>query len=106
MKLSQAINFSNLENKASPEFAGANVGEILSVLLTYIFPFAGLLMLVYLLYGGYKYMLSQGDPKALQGAKGTITTALIGFVIVFVSYWLVQIVGIALGLNVVSFIFK
>lgn len=105
MKLAQGINFPALENIASKKFVGANIGTIVSKFVLYLFPFAGLLMLLYFLFGGYKYMLSRGDPKALAEAKGAITTALIGFVIVFVAFWIVQIIGVVLGLNQITVIF-
>lgn len=105
MKLAQRINFPSLEREAARNFAGADVGDIVSGLIRYIFPLAGLLLLLYLIYGGYRYMLSGDDPKTLQEAKSVITTALLGFVIVFISFWLVQIVGTILGLNVVANIF-
>lgn len=44
-------------------------------------------------------MLAAGDQQKLQKAKTTLTNALIGFVIVFVSFWIVQIIGLVLGLG-------
>src|SRR3990172_12785550 len=105
MKLTQVIDFPALEPTASPAFAGADVGDIVSKLVLYIFPFAGLIMLLYFLSGGYKYLLSRGDPKALAEAKGAITTAIIGFIIVFTAFWIVQIIGVILGLNQITVIF-
>ncbi len=79
-------------------FATGSLGEIVSSLLKILFPIVGLLLLLYLLYGGYQYMLSRGDPKAIEAAKGVITNALVGFVIVFVAFWLVQLIGRVLGI--------
>lgn len=75
------------------------IGEIISKILPYLFAGAGLLLLLYLLYGGLSLMLSRGDPKAVQSAKDKITGAVVGFVIVFASYWIVQIVATLLGLQ-------
>ena len=108
MKLTQipTIDFPFLESATlRDEFAGGGIGTIVSELVKYLFPLAGLLLLLYLIYGGYRYMLSRGDPKTLQEAKGVITNALLGFVIVFISFWLVQIVGTILGLDVIVQIF-
>ena len=105
MKLAQTVNFPGLEQAASPHLAGLNIGTILSRLLLYIFPFAGLIMLLYFLSGGYKYLLSRGDPKALAEAKGAITTAIIGFIIVFAAFWIVQIIGVAFGIEQITVIF-
>lgn len=96
---------SNIEQETVPNFAGETIGEVVSVLLLYVVPFAGLAMLLYLLYGGYQYLLSRGDPKAVQQAQGTITTAIIGFIIVFAAYWIVQIIGRVFGIGDVQTIF-
>ena len=95
-----------IEGSAGLRFAGGGVGDIVSLLLRYLFPIAGLLLLLFLLYGGYLFMFSRGDPKATQQAKSVITSGVIGFSIVFVSYWLVRIVAIALGLQPVLDIFQ
>jgi hypothetical protein len=57
-----------------------------------------------LIYGGYALLTSAGEPKKVAQAKGVITTALIGFAIVFISYWIIQIVQIILGVNFGGFI--
>ena len=83
----------------------SNIGTLLNAINLIIFPLAGLVLLLYLLYGGYNMMLSGGDPKKAASAKGIITTALIGFVVIFLSYWIVRIVGSILGLTDFSRIF-
>jgi uncharacterized membrane protein len=105
MKLAQGIDFPLLEQVSSPNFIGADMGDIINKLVLYLFPLAGILMLLYLLFGGYKYMLSRGDPKAIADARDTITTAVVGFIIVFVAFWIVQIVGVVLGIEQITVIF-
>lgn len=83
-----------------------DLGGIISGLLPYLFAGAGLLLLLFLIYGGLSLMLSRGDPKAVQSAKDKITGALVGFIIVFVSYWLVQIIGKILGIGAIQETFK
>ena len=51
-------------------------------------------------------MTSRGDPKAVNEAKGKITNALVGFLIVFVAYWLVQLFASVFGLQEILDIFK
>ena len=98
MKLAQ-IDFNNLEGRNNFKFAGQSFGDIINFVIPYIFTAAGLLLLLYLIYGGYHMIISGGEPKALQEARGKVTNALIGFIIVFISYWLVQIVGKILGIE-------
>ena len=106
----EGFNVSELEkvvgNKLNLRFVSGNLGDIVGALLPYLFAGAGILLLLYLLYGGISLMLSGGDPKAIQSAKDKITGALVGFIIVFASYWLVQIVGKILGITAIQDIFK
>lgn len=103
MKL--AIDYGPLEDVTANRFSGNNIGSIVSGLLTYIFPIAGFLLLLYLIFGGYQFMLSRGDPKALQDAKAKITYALIGFIIIFVAYWLMQLIARILSIPDIAEIF-
>lgn len=80
------------------------VGDIIStVYKTYIFYAAGIALLVYLIIGGFQLMLSKGDPKATQAAQSKITNALIGFVIIFLAFVIVQLFGQLFGLQDTSF---
>lgn len=110
---SPAIDFEKLEPPTLPKLYRAvvegeklDIGNIVSTLLPYLFSLAGLLLLLYLLFGGFQLMTSGGDPKKIQEAKGKLTNALVGFIIVFVAYWLVQIIASVLGLGKIGEIFN
>lgn len=62
-----------------------------------IFVFAGFILLIMLLISGYQFIMSRGDPKSLEAARGRLTFALIGFLIVFGSYWLLVLLNMILG---------
>lgn len=81
------------------KFASSSIGDIVSALLPYIFTIAGLILLVILIFGGMGLMTAAGDPKKIEAAKGRITMALVGFLIVFASYFIAQIVQVMLGVN-------
>lgn len=99
------IDFNALQN-ATGSNAGLNtVGEIINLATKFVFFTSGLLVLFYLVTGGYSYMISRGDPKAIDAAKNRITYALIGFVVIFTAYWIVLIVATILGLTQVRQIF-
>lgn len=74
----------------------ANVVSVAGILLGFSF-------FVMLIIGGVRYMLSGGDPKALQAAKGTITWAIIGLVLFALSYTILLIIQIFTGINVTIF---
>lgn len=93
------INFNQLNQAIGLNQNINSLGGIINVVIPYLFGAAGLLLLLYLIWGGFGYMLSGGDPKATESAKQKITNAVIGFVIIFVAYWLVQLLGIVLGIT-------
>ena len=102
-----AQNLEQIQRQAIPDFkfAGATIGDVVSKLVPYLFVMAGLLLLLYLLYGGISLMLSGGDPKAIHSAKDKITGAVIGFIIVCASFWIVELVSRLLGITIISRIF-
>lgn len=110
-KIVQTIDWAELEKLKDSQgqsqftFASGNIGDIVSSLISYLFPLAGILVLLYLLYGGFQMMLSRGDPKAMQSAKSKVTNALIGFVVIFTAYWIVQLIAVLLGLTTITNIF-
>lgn len=76
---------------------GTKIGDIVSNMMPYIFLFAGIGLFLMLLSGGFKFMTSAGDPKKMESGKQQITWGLVGFIIVFTSYWIVQIFQIMFG---------
>jgi len=95
-----AQNFDEIQTNAFPgNNIPGDVGSLIGNTLPYIFGAAGLALLVYLVLGGLQMMTSQGEPKAMQSAQAKITNALIGFVIVFFAFTIVQIVSEVLGLR-------
>lgn len=82
------------------KFTGGDIGDIINALVPYIFALAGLALLFILIWGGFELMTSAGDPKKMEAAKGKLTNAVIGFIIIFVAYWLVQILEVIFGLTI------
>ena len=75
------------------------LGNLITVVLPYVFGAAGILLLIYLVLGGLEMMTSKGEPKAMQSAQGKITNALIGFIIVIFAFVIVQLFGQLLGIK-------
>lgn len=54
---------------------------------------AGMVAVGLVIFGGFKYTLSQGEPDQLKGARTTIINALVGAVIVAVAVPVVNVIG-------------
>ena len=64
---------------------------------------AGIVLFVLLLVGGFKFITSGGDPKALESAKSTLTHAVIGLVIILVSYLVLVLIKELTGVDITNF---
>jgi hypothetical protein len=83
------------------EFADKTPGDVISKALPYTFVFAGLGLLLMLIWGGITLMTAAGDANKAKAGYGRITGALIGFLIVFISYFILQILQTVLGLQII-----
>lgn len=85
------------------KFGNKTIGDIIggtAGLLAYIYVFAGLALLVMLIMGGVELMTAGGDPGKSKAGYGRISSALIGFLIIFVSYFVLQIVQVVLKIKI------
>lgn len=67
---------------APPRFE--QIGGVLDGAFKYILPIGGLLALGMLVYGGYMWLISQGDPGRIKQAQGTITWAVLGLIFLYI----------------------
>jgi uncharacterized membrane protein len=104
------IQFDSLWNQTKTS-SGFNMpsddfGSLISKLIPFIFTISGIVLLFFIILSGFQMIFSAGDPKAAQAAKSKLTSAVIGFLIIFVSYWIVQIVGNVFKIQPILDIFK
>lgn len=66
--------------------------NVIPALITTIFIIATIVALLYLIWGGFKWLTSGGDKGAVQQAREHIVAAIIGLVIIFLSYFILNIV--------------
>lgn len=100
-----ALNLDSIESRGLGTSVPGTPGDIINAILPYVFAFAGIGLLVFLMIGGLQMMTAKGDPKAIEGAQAKITSALIGFLIIIVSYVLVQLLTKVLGLGSLGGVF-
>lgn len=100
----------NLSNLKITDFFTSNTGFNSNArrigLVNIVFVFAGVALLLYFLTAGFKMMTAAGDPKKMQEAQVQIKNALLGFIIIFASYWIVQIAASLLGVGQISSVFS
>jgi len=58
----------------------------------WIFPIGGLIAVAMIIYGGYMWMISGGEPQRKQMAQGTLTWAVLGLVFLLLIKGLLMVV--------------
>jgi hypothetical protein len=66
-------------------------------LSSFILPILTALAILYLVWAGYQFITSAGDPAQAEKARRNILYAIIGVVLMLISYGLVRFLGILAG---------
>lgn len=77
-------------------------GGIISRVMEFAFPIAGLILFVMIVWGGFEILYGAADKKSLDAGRQRITAAIIGFVLLFVSYWIIRVIEQVLGIRVIT----
>lgn len=67
-----------------------------------VFVIGALIFFFMLVWGAITWISSGGDKQALEGARGRITSALIGLVLLFVALAIVRFIGSFFGIDILS----
>ena len=87
-------NFANLTNLT---FGGIVSGAISLVMLV-----VALVFFFILIWGGLKWVMSEGDQKAVEAARNQITNALIGLAIVFAAFAIMKLIETIFGITLLG----
>ena len=90
VKMFSSWNFGTLK---TPAF-------IIQTVLPFVFVIAGLILFVMFIFGGFTIFTSAGNPEKIKQGQGMIVNALIGFLIIFAAYWIIQILETTFGFKI------
>lgn len=75
------------------------LGDVFTNLVSALLALGGVILFIMLLSGGFKFLTSGGDPKAVEGAKKTMTYAILGVVLLAASYLILKILSDITGVQ-------
>jgi len=64
--------------------------------------FAGIVALFFLIFGGIKLLVSGGDAKQVEGARKTVTWAIIGLIVIILSFMILNIIADITGVGCIK----
>lgn len=81
----------------------ADLNDLFGNVISIVLSLAGLVLFIMLISGGIKYLVSGGDPKKIEGAKGTLTSAITGMVILVLSFLILKLIEKFTGASLTTF---
>ena len=99
--LAQDINLQPTGGLAT-NLTGLGLGEIIGAAILLILIITAIVFFFMLVIGGVRWISSGGDKAQTEAARGQITAALIGLVIVFAAWAIIQLINTFFGVNIFS----
>lgn len=83
---------------------GKTLGDLVSLIVRIGFVVSGLLILFFIVFAGFNIIAGAGsnNPEAAKKGQQAASAALIGFVVVFAAYWIVRLIEVISGSNIIS----
>lgn len=82
----------------------SSLGSFISVIIFNFFSITGIIMLGLLIFGGISIIIGAGSSDSGKVQKGgkAISAAIAGFAIIFVSYFIIQLIQTLTGVEILS----
>ncbi|KUK79220.1 MAG: hypothetical protein XD95_0546 [Microgenomates bacterium 39_7] len=90
IELSDYLRLTKLENNPTVADTYGNFGVVVNLIVSNIFVLAGIVIFFLVIGAGFSYL--QDSEKGKDDAKNLATGAVIGFLVMFSAYWIVQII--------------
>lgn len=69
------------------------IGDVINAVMPFIMSFAGIILFLILIWGGYDVMMSQGTPEKMKSGRAKITAGIVGFFLLIISYFLTKFIA-------------
>lgn len=100
----EKIAFNIGQNFNSPLGKTVGLGDLTSIIITAAITISGIVVLFMFIGGGYSMIAGAGnsDPQRAAQGKQAVTWAVVGFIIIFIAYWIVRIIEVITGSNLIT----
>lgn len=79
-----------------------NPSCLLNSIIGIVIALAGIVFLFFLILGGIRMMTAAGDEKAAASARSSVTTGLLGFILVIAAWFIAKFIGEVLGIPILN----
>ncbi len=95
--LAQGFNWDQFLPGLQEPFGTDTLLDVVSTIINLAFAVAGIVAVIYLIIGGFNYVTAGGNPETVEAAKTTIVNAIIGLIVILISYLIIQFVMSQIG---------
>ncbi len=79
-----------------------DIVDVIKNIIRLLVPIAAVAFLIMLIFGGFQFLTSGGDPKAAAAARNTLTYAVIGIILVVISWLILLLIQNITGVDVTN----
>jgi len=79
-----------------------SVGALISSWLPNIYILGGIIVLISIIVSGLMWITNAGDLKKIEESQKILTFAIMGFIFLFGSYWIIQIIQVLTGVPILN----
>ncbi len=96
--LAQEVRLNGVEFKG-PLQGYDTIGDVINNLVPFVISIGGILLFFILMWGGYDYVTSQGTPEKIKSANAKITAAIVGFILLVLSFLITRVISYIFGVG-------
>lgn len=75
-----------------------NPSTLVNLIVANLFLIAGIIIFIMIIVAGFMFI--KGGKKGTEESKNILTSAIIGFLVMFAAYWIVQIIKVVTGADI------
>ena len=75
------------------------IGDVINRILSFFVPFVGIILTLTFVWAGYELLTSGGNPEKVKSAKAKLTTAIIGVIVLVLSFLIAKLAAYIFNLD-------
>lgn len=87
-------------SSATKEYSSAS--SLINNILPNVYVAAGLIIFFMIVFGGFTIITGAGNKDKVADGTKTITSAIMGLLVLFASYWIIQIIQVVTGVSILN----
>ncbi len=104
INIGNEFNLGGKTISATPGYSSGGIYTILSVILKNLYVIAAIILFFFIFIGGLGMILNAGNAEKQKQSSQTLTSAVVGFAILFCSYWFIKLIELILGVKILQLI--